>query len=175
MTRKHIVSLVAASLIFAGTAFAQQSPQEPQAPARGQPGSMMRPGMMGHGDWAPWMMGSGRHHGMMMAPGMIQAFAEGKLAFLKSWLGITEAQSGTWNNFADVVRAQAKSLAESQQKRMPASSQPELSLPQWVDLHLETMEEHLAAMQKIKPALDALYQALTPEQRQKADQHIRIG
>ena len=134
---------------------------------------MMGPGMMGHGDWAPGMMGSGRHHGMMMmAPGMIQAFAEGKLAFLKSLLGITEAQSDPWNTFAEVVRAQAKSLAESQQKRMPAPGQPELSLPQWVDLHLETMEEHLAAM---KPALDALYQALTPEQRQKADQLIRIG
>lgn len=106
---------------------------------------------------------------------MIQAFAEGKLAFLKSLLGITAAQSGPWNTFAEVVRAQAKSLAESQQKRMPASGQPELSLPQWVDLHLETMEEHLAAMKKIKPALDALYQALTPEQRQKADQLIRIG
>jgi hypothetical protein len=37
------------------------------------------------------------------------------------------------------------------------------------------MEEHLAAMKKIKPALDALHQALTPEQRQKADQLIRIG
>ena len=35
--------------------------------------------MMGHGDWAPWMMGPGGQHGMMMAPGMIQAFAEGKL------------------------------------------------------------------------------------------------
>ena len=60
MTRKHIVSLVAASLILAGTAFAQQSPQEPQAPAGGQPGSMMRPGMMAHGDRAPWM-DMGRH------------------------------------------------------------------------------------------------------------------
>ena len=49
MTRKHIVSLVAASLILAGTAFAQQSPQEPQAQTGGQPGSMMRPGMMAHG------------------------------------------------------------------------------------------------------------------------------
>ena len=167
--------LVAASLIVASTALAQQPAAEPQAPAGGQPETMMGPGMMGHSDWAPWMMGPGGHHGMMMAPGMIQAFAEGKLAFLKSLLGITEAQSGPWNAFADVVRAQAKSLAESQQKRMPASGQPELSLPQWVDLHLETMEEHLAAMKKIKPALDALYQALTPEQRQKADQLIRIG
>jgi LTXXQ motif family protein len=170
-----MVSLVAASLIFAGTALAQQSPREPQAPARGQPGSMMRPGMMEHGDWAPWMMGMGGHHGMMMAPGMIQAFAEGKLAFLKSRLDITEAKSGPWNAFADVVRARARSLAESQQKRMPAPGQSESSLPQWVDLHLETMEEHLAAMKKIKPALDSLYQALTPEQRQKADQLIRIG
>jgi hypothetical protein len=109
-----------------------------------------------------------------MSPGMIQAFAEGKLAFLKSLLGITEAQSGPWNAFADVVRAQAKSVAESQQKRMPATGQPEWTLPQWVDLHLQTTEERLAAMKKIKPALDALYQALTPEQRQKADQLVRM-
>ena len=130
--------------------------------------------MMGHEDWAPWTMGLGKHHGMMMTPGMIQAFAEGKLAFLKSWLGITEAQSGPWNAFAEAVRAQAKSMAESQQKRMPTPGQPEVTLPQWVDLHLQMMEEHLAAMKKIKPAFDALYQALTPEQRQKADQLIRM-
>jgi LTXXQ motif family protein len=94
---------------------------------------MMGPGMMGHGDWAPWMMGG--HHGMMMASGMTQAFAGGKLAFLKSWLGITEAQSGPLNAFADAVHEQAKSLAESQQKRMPRPGQPETTLPQWVDLH----------------------------------------
>jgi hypothetical protein len=179
MTGKFVASLTAASLILAGSALAQQPPAEPQAPARGQPRTMMGPGMtgpgmMGHGDWAPWMMGLGRHHGMMMAPGMIQAFAEGKLAFLKSLLGITEAQSGPWNAFAEVVRAQAKSMAESQQKRMPVPGQPEVTLPQWVDLHLQMMEEHLAALKKIKPALDALYQALTPEQRQKADQLIRM-
>ena len=119
------------------------------------------------------MMGPGGRHGMMMAPGMIQAFAEGKLAFLKSWLRITEAQSGPWNTFADAVRAQAKSIAESQQKGMPATGQ-EWTLPQWVDVHLQTMEEHLAAMKKIKPSLEALYQALAPEQRQKADQLIRM-
>jgi hypothetical protein len=119
------------------------------------------------------MMGMGRHHGMMMEPAMIQAFAEGKLAFLKSWLGITEAQSGPWNTFADVVRAQAKSLAEAQQKRLPAPGQPEWTLPQWIDQHLKTMDEHLAAMKKVKPAFDNLYQALTPAQRQKADQLIR--
>ena len=179
MTGKFVASLAAASLII-GSALAQQPAAEPQAPARGQPGTMMgpgmmAPGMMGHGDWAPWTMGLGKHHGMMMAPGMIQAFAEGKLAFLKSWLGITEAQSGPWNAFAEAVRAQAKSMAEAQQKRMPTPGQPELTLPQWVDLHLQMMEEHLAAMKKIKPALDALYQALTPEQRQKADQLIRMG
>src|SRR5512132_1194489 len=174
MTGKFIASLAVASLIFSGSALAQQPPAEPQSPARGQPGTMMGLGMMGHGDWAPWMMGLGRHHEMMMAPGMIQAFAEGKLAFLKSLLGITEAQSSPWTAFADVVRAQAKSMAESQQKRMPATGQPEWTLPQWVDLHLQTTEERLAAMKKIKPALDALYQALTPEQRQKADQLVRM-
>src|SRR5512147_2588878 len=139
MAGKFVVSLATASLIVVGSALAQQPPAEPQSPDRGQPGTMicpgmMGPGMMGHGDWAPWMMGPGGHHGMMMAPGMIQAFAEGKLAFLKSWLSITEAQSGPWNAFADVVRAQAKSLAEQQQQKwMPAPGQPEPTLPQWVD------------------------------------------
>ena len=66
-------------------------------------------------------------------------------------------------------------MAESHQKRMPTPGQPESTLPQWVDLHLQMMEEHFAAMKKIRPALDALYQALTPEQRQKADQLIRMG
>jgi LTXXQ motif family protein len=66
-------------------------------------------------------------------------------------------------------------MAESQQKRMPTTGQAEWTLPQWVELHLQMMEEHLAAMKKIKPALDALYQALSPEQRQKADQLIRMG
>jgi hypothetical protein len=174
MAGKFVVSLATASLIVIGSALAQQPPADPQSPARGQPGTMMCPGMMGHGDWAPWMMGLGRHHGMMMAPGMIQAFAEGKLAFLKSWLGISEAQSGPWNTFAEAVRAQAKSIAEWQQKRMPTPGQPEVTLPQWVDLHLQMMEEHLAAMKKIKPAFDALYQVLTPEQRQKADQLTRM-
>jgi hypothetical protein len=154
MAGKFVVSLVAASLIFTSAAFAQPPPAELQAPPRGQPGTMMGPGMMG----------MGRHHGIMMAPGMIQAFAEGKLAFLKSWLNITEAQSGTWTAFADVVRAQAKSIAESRQKRIPTPDQPaELTLPQWIDQHLQMMDEHLAAMKKVKPALDALYHVLTPE------------
>lgn len=136
------------------------------------PGMMGR-GMTGHGDCAPWMAGLGGYHGMMMmAPGMLQAFAEGKLAFLKPWLGITEAQSGPWNSFAEAVREQAKIMAESHQKNMPAPGGPEVTLPQWVDLHTEMLKEHLAALQKIKPSLDALYQALTPEQRQKTDQFI---
>jgi len=170
MTGRFVVSLATALLILVGSALAQQPPSETQAPFRGQFGPKTGPGMIGRGDWAPWMMGG--HRGM--APGMIQALAEGKLAFLKSWLGITEAQNGPWNAFADVVREQAKSLAE-QQKRMPTPGQPEWTLPQWVDQHLQMIEEHLVALKKIKPALDALYQALTPEQRKKADQLVRMG
>lgn len=131
----------------------------------------MGPGMMGHGAWAPWMMGGmGGPHGMM-APDMMPAFVEGKLAFLKTWLGITEAQNGPWNTFADAVRTQAKAMAEP--KPPPAPSEGD-SLPQWIDQHIQMTEQHLAAMKKVKPTLDALYQALTPEQKQKADQLIRM-
>ena len=47
MTGKFVVSLAAASLIVVGSALAQQPPAEPQSPTRGQPGTMMGPGMMG--------------------------------------------------------------------------------------------------------------------------------
>jgi hypothetical protein len=145
MPGKLVVLLATASLILASSALAQQPPAEQQTPARGEPGTLMGRGMMGHSDRSPWMMGMGGHHGMMMAPDMIQAFAEGKLAFLKSWLEITEAQNGPWNAFADVVRAQAKSMADSHQKNRPKPGQPESTLPQWVDLHVQMMVEHLAA------------------------------
>jgi hypothetical protein len=180
MIRKFAIPLATASLILAGSAFAQQPPAEQSATPRpgGPQGPMMGQGKMGHGMMGPGMMGHGimgGHHGMMMmAPGMLQAFAEGKLAFLKSWLAITEAQTGPWNGFAEAVRTQVKNLAEQQQKWMPKPGQPEPTLPQSIDRHLQMMEDHLAAMKKVKPALDTLYQALTPEQRQKADQLLRM-
>jgi hypothetical protein len=119
---------------------------------------------------SPWCFGDYSPLAVFhIKPGEADREADALEAYLAVYSKLTNG-SGTG---ADAVRAQAKSIAESQQKRMFATGQ-EWTLPQWVDVHLQTMEEHLAAMKKIKPALDALYQALTPEQRQKADQLIRV-
>ena len=177
MTRKRTASFAAAVLgvaaLLVQPAHAAPPPPPPADPMGG-PGGMMGPGEMGPGGWGAWMMGPGGAHKMMMNPTMLPALIEGKLAFFKTLLEITDQQSGAWNAFADTVRAEAKDLAEAQQKRMQAAGPGERTLPQWVELHLQGMEERVAAVKKIEPALDALYQSLTPAQRQKADQLVRM-
>src|SRR5579885_1399391 len=78
---------------------------------------MMRGGMRFQGG-GPGMMGEGMGGGMMsmmggmMAgnPGMMAGHVEGRLAFLKTELKITEAQAPQWTKFADAMRATADSM-----------------------------------------------------------------
>ncbi len=66
-------------------------------------------------------MGMGRMTGMMRAMmgqygmGMMTGHVEGRLAFLKTELKITDAQLPLWNKFADAVRDNAKAMKEMMQ------------------------------------------------------------
>ncbi|MCC7282469.1 MAG: Spy/CpxP family protein refolding chaperone [Acetobacteraceae bacterium] len=55
----------------------------------------------------------------MMAPARI----EGRIAFLRTELQITEAQTGAWNAFADVLRAEARGM-EAMRDRMMGGQMP---------------------------------------------------
>src|SRR6516162_8590072 len=46
---------------------------------------------------------------------------EGRIAFLRAELNITEAQASAWNAFADAMRTNAKKLAEVRASMMPQS------------------------------------------------------
>src|SRR5450759_3310849 len=54
---------------------------------------------------------------------------EGRIAFLRTELKITDAQAGAWNAFADALRANAKKLAEVRASMMPkpGDAQPQAS------------------------------------------------
>ncbi len=108
--------------------------------------------------------------GMMGPGGMMESHVEGRLAFLKTELGITRSQKRAWNAFADAMRASARSMSDMQGQMMGAMGQGMPSVTTMLDIRISMMENRLAAMKALKPATDALYSALSAKQRKKADQ-----
>src|SRR5215831_15280409 len=113
--RTVCASLVLMLALIAGPALAQQPQRDehhpPAPPASADPG--MPGGMTGGGDMP--MMGMMR---MMMARdgmammGAMARHVEGRLAFLKTELKITDAQLPLWNALADAMRANAKTMGD---------------------------------------------------------------
>ena len=178
--RNAIVTLAALSisLFIVPTSIAQQpdGDQGPQ-PEMGMMGpGTMDPGMMGQG-----MMGQGMGRGGMMGmmgggcpmmgmmgrDGAAPSFAEGRIAFIKAELAITDAQNGVWDAYAAALRKNLESM-QSMRKTMMSATQP-ASPVERLDLHISTMESRLQSLKEVKPALAALYAALSEDQKKKAD------
>ena len=175
--------LAAVVAVLTGTAaIAQQSPQQPMMGGQ-MPGAMMEQGGMGHMMMGHMMMDQGMM-GMMDRGGMPMMgmnpsqHIEGRLAFLKTELKITEAQAAPWNAYADAVRANAKRMGELMDQMMSSGmmmqGQPgmTMSLPDrlnWAEQHMAAHMEMLAA---IKAPTMQLYGALSDDQKHLADQLI---
>jgi hypothetical protein len=117
------------------------------------------------------MMGMMR---MMMGQdgmGMMAGHVEGRLAFLKTELKITDAQLPLWNAVADAIRANAKSMSEMMSGGMMGSSQT-TTLPEKLALGEKMMTAHLEGLHRLKMAVDPLYAALSPEQKKTADELV---
>jgi hypothetical protein len=111
------------------------------------------------------MMGQDGMGGMAMMAGHV----EGRLAFLKTELKITDAQLPLWNTVAEAIRANAKSMSEMSGAMM-GSSQTTATLPEKLALREKMMTAHLEALRRLKAAVDPLYAALSPEQKKSADE-----
>ena len=158
----------------------------PAAPAARQPG------MVGRGTMGPGMMGNGMSGGMMgpgmMSPGMMGGgdgmmpmmnmmgamgprwgadHVEGRLAFIKAELKITDAQTPQWDAFAASVHVNAKSMSNMHQSM--ASRQGTASLPERLAQEDKLLTEQLAALKKTKDSLDKLYGVLSADQQKLAD------
>ena len=168
-------SLVVAAALIAAPAFAQQPEHEQHHPGETPPAAGMQgPGMQGgamSGAGGMPMMGMMR---MMMGQdgmGMMAGYVEGRLAFLKTELKITDAQLPLWNAVADAIRANAKSMGEMMSGGMMGSSQT-ATLPEKLALHEKMMTAHLEGLRRLKTAVDPLYAALSPEQKKTADELV---
>lgn len=173
------------------------SAEAQQAPPSGdtaRPG-MSGPGMMGGAGPGAMMGAAGQHSGMMGPGGMMDGdmmdnmrrmmgmmsmmgagmprgaeHIEGRLAFLKTELKITDAQAPEWNVFADAVRANAKAMAETHKQVMSQGSPK--TLPERLALEQKAMTAHLEAFNTTTSALDKLYDALSVDQKKVADEII---
>jgi len=105
--------------------------------------------------------------------GMMAGHVEGRLAFLKTELKITDAQLPLWNAVADAIRANAKTMGTMMAGGMMGNQQT-VTLPDKLALREKMMTAHLDALRRFKVAADPLYAALSPEQKKTADQ-LLIG
>ena len=127
-------------------------------------GAMGMMGMMGSGGMPSMMDGMMDHMSLMQ---MMGERTEGRLAFVKAELAITEAQAAVWNAYADVVRAEAK-------RRRPGMSMAQaIPAATWVDRvvqHERDLEQRLDALRRLKGVSSALYAALSVPQKKIADE-----
>lgn len=124
---------------------------------------MMRSGMGGQGTMGQGMMGRGPR---------MDAMAQGRLAYLKRELDITEAQTEAWNGYAEAVRARVD-LMQGMRQGMHDTMQKGTATER-MDARIAAMEAMIDSMKALKPATEKLYSVLTDEQKKLADQLIGV-
>lgn len=144
----------------------------------GQGQGMMGGGMMNHmGGRMPMMdmmqtMGMMRHGGGA-CPGGSMGMAtidhvEGRIAFLRTELKITDAQSAVWNAFADALRTNAKNLGEVRASMVAGAAQQDLV--ERFALQEKWLTARLEGTKAIKAALVNLVGAMSEDQKKSADE-----
>jgi LTXXQ motif family protein len=149
-----------------GTAQTISPTAQPPGSGAPMPGA---PGMAMPGGGNP-MMGQGGTGMGMSGMGMTDR-VEGRIAFLRAEIKITEAQTRVWNEFAQALRTNATKLRELQ---VPMTAMGGAAPSPTLVQSLEQQERHYAArlegIRALTTALVPLYDALTADQRKTADE-----
>ena len=172
------------------------TPPAPQGgmPTQGEDDDQDQAGMMGPGMMGPGMMGGGMAPMMRMMQGMTEmmqgmmqmmqatgqpsarpgmvpgAMMEGRLASLKTDLGITEAQLPQWNAFANALRARVTAMQVMRGQMMPQGTTA--SWPDRLAQHEQRLSAHLDAMKAMEGPVKALWDSLSAEQQRKAEEQM---
>lgn len=167
-----VALLIAASSYAAAQTSSHEAHHPEGAPQTAAPAQEMpRAGMMGA--VTPGMMQGGG----MMEMGMMgncpmmggtEAHVEGRIAFLKAELAITDQQKEAWEAYAAAIKKNLegmKAMRETMMKVMQAKSPVER-----LDAHISAMENRVTTLKELKPALGTLYAGLSDEQKKKADE-----
>ncbi len=146
----------------------------PQASGGPVPGASPRPGMMMPGAHVrgghPGAMGSDMGHMMAERGGMGMPFehVEGRIAYIKAELKVTDAQSAPWDAFADTMRADATAM-KSMRDGILGSGMP-ATMPDRMAAQRKMMSARLDMMDRSEASTKALYAVLSEDQRKEFDQ-----
>lgn len=149
--------LAAGLLLVVAPVLAQTNEPEKGQGMMGQGGQ----GMMGHGDQG------------MMGQKNLKAMVEGRLAYVKTALEITDAEATVWKAFEDASRANVQGMQAAHQAMMTLMQSG--TAVDRMQAHITMMQSRLDALKALQPATEALYKALTPEQQKQADTLLGMG
>jgi LTXXQ motif family protein len=106
---------------------------------------------------------------------------EGRIAFLRAELKITDAQADAWNGFADALRANAKRLAEARASTTPkpGDAQPASTLAARLEQQEQWLVARLDGTRAMKSAFGRLNEILSDDQKKTANDlltpHMGMG
>ncbi len=180
MTMKIFATAVLASALFVTSALAQTAgqhnehhPADASAPAtpttpNDRPGAPWMMNMMGDGMNMSGMMQmmNGMHGGMggcMSGPQLDRI--EGRIAFLRAELRITDSQNAVWNAFANALRVQAQKSSTSSDAMSDGGS-----LLDRIDRQERALATKIENVRTLKAAIVPLLSAMSDEQKKTADQ-----
>jgi len=178
MKKLIATSLFAAALAFAGQTAAVAQSNDGYGPGFGMMGGgcpmmgMMGHGMMGRG-FGMMGQGWGWGQGMMGArQARMAAVVDGRLAYLKGELGITDAQKDAWEAYAKAVHDRVDQMQDLH-RTMWETMQKGGALER-MDARIKGMQAMVDAMSAVKPAIETLYGTLSDEQKKIADDMIGL-
>ncbi len=152
--------LLATTLLFAAPAFAQTQSQT--APDQSSIPSGTSQKATPHGSRAA----SARRPGET-----IESLVERRIADLHSRLHITPQQTQQWDQFAQVMRDNAKAMETIYQQR--AEKLGSMTAVDNMQSYAQIEQERAQDMQKLVPAFQTLYGSLSDQQKKTADQMFR--
>lgn len=135
----------------------------------GMGGGGMCKGMGGGGMGGCGGMKGGSHDHAMGAD--LTDHTEGRIAFLKAELRITEAQAPQWTAFADALRQAAKAAADRKAARAAATTQPKPLKDMLVDRD-QALSVRAQAVKALADAYAKLDAKLADDQRKTAEELV---
>ncbi|WP_375160500.1 Spy/CpxP family protein refolding chaperone [Bradyrhizobium sp. RDT46] len=111
-------------------------------------------------------MSSPAASGAMSGPADVTERLEGRIAFLKAELQISDKQAADWNNVADALRSSRQHLLEARKMLATDDRQGSAERLEHYERHLS---ERLEALKAARLAFTRLYASLNESQKQTAD------
>ncbi len=131
------------------------------------------------GWWGGWgmhsMMGRGRGRGCMMGygPERLLDRVDGRLAFLKTELKITDQQSDAWSSLAQTIRINSEAhnaMHREMMKEMHDGDFFDKPLPDRLVIRETHIEARLQQVKNVKEEVEKLYAVLDDGQKKSADE-----